>query len=72
MKKKCARISRMALSLAAIAGAGFGSADQYFGNLSAIRWLVDTKLLSAPWTLLPFSCDHRHMTTVGRHVPVST
>jgi hypothetical protein len=44
----------MVLFLAAIAGAGFGGADQYFGSLSAIPWLVDTSLLSAPWLSLPF------------------
>jgi hypothetical protein len=44
----------MVFLLAAIIGVGFGGTDQYLGSISAIPWLVDTSLLSAPWLVLPF------------------
>jgi uncharacterized membrane protein len=51
----------MMFFIAAVAGAVFGGADQYVGSLSAIPWLVDSSLLSAPWLLLPFlfGCSQR-------------
>lgn len=51
----------MVFLLAALVGAGFGGADQYLGSLSAVPWLVDTSLLSAPWLLLAFlfGCSQR-------------
>jgi hypothetical protein len=51
----------MVFLLAALVGAVFGGADQYLGSLSAIPWLVDSSLLSAPWLLLPFvfGCTQR-------------
>jgi hypothetical protein len=51
----------MVFFLAALVGAAFGGADQYLGSLSAVPWLVDSSLLSAPWLLLPFvfGCTQR-------------
>lgn len=51
----------MVFFVAALVGAAFGGADQYFGSLSAIPWLVESSLLSAPWLLLPFvfGCTQR-------------
>jgi hypothetical protein len=51
----------MVFFLAALVGVVFGGTDQYFGSLSAIPWLVDSSLLSAPWLLLPFvfGCTQR-------------
>jgi hypothetical protein len=47
--------------IAVISGAVFGGSDQYLGSLSAIPWLTDVSLLSAPWLLLPFifGCTQR-------------
>lgn len=51
----------MVFILAALAGVAFGGTDQYLGSLSAIPWLVESSLLSAPWLLLPFvfGCTQR-------------
>jgi hypothetical protein len=51
----------MVFLFAIIIGLCFGGADQYFGSLSAIQWLVETSLLSAPWLVLPFvfGCTQR-------------
>jgi hypothetical protein len=51
----------MVFLLAAFVGAVFGGTDQYLGSVSAIPWLVESSLLSAPWLLLPFvfGCTQR-------------
>ncbi len=51
----------MTFVIAIIAGAVFGGSDQYVGSLSAIPWLADVSLLSAPWLVLPFifGCTQR-------------
>jgi hypothetical protein len=47
--------------LAVVVSAVFGGADQYLGSISAIPWLVEISLLSAPWLVLPFifGCTQR-------------
>jgi hypothetical protein len=47
--------------LAVIVSAVFGGVDQYLGSISAIPWLPEISLLSAPWLVLPFefACTQR-------------
>ena len=47
--------------VAVIVSAVFGGVDQYLGSISAIPWLPEISLLSAPWLVLPFlfACSQR-------------
>jgi hypothetical protein len=47
--------------LAVTVSAVFGGVDQYLGSISAIPWLPEISLLSAPWLVLPFvfACTQR-------------
>jgi hypothetical protein len=40
--------------LTVLAGCVFGAGSQYLGSRSALPWLAEASLLSAPWLVLPF------------------
>jgi hypothetical protein len=48
--------------LAVTVSAVFGGVDQYLGSISAIPWLPEISLLSAPWLVLPFIFGCRQRT----------
>ena len=50
-----AKLSRMAILIAAVAGLLFGGADQYLGSLIELGpWTYSVSAMSAPWLVLPF------------------